>query len=152
MVDPSVTTNLSEINADYVRLFDISTRAHRDVRDLFVAKASVTEPATVEIPVGDEVDTELQYQNPTNDQVPALAGLLSYIDQQYPPQPVNHYHTTHRKHVHRRDGDIHTTLLRRTTQKRELRIQLEHYAPVMYQKRMYKTVVNRPIYIFSNTL
>ena len=135
-MESSVTTNLSEATADFVRLFEPSSRAYRDVRDLFVSQSSVTAPEAVEIQVGDEVDTELQYSNPNNNQVPALQGLLQYLDQQYPAAPVNKYYTTHRKHTHRRDGDAHTTLLRRTTQKRDVRLLLDVYAPVIYNKRV----------------
>ena len=149
-MESSVTTNLSEVHADFVRLFDAGSRRHEDIRDLFVKQSNVVAPETVEIQVGDEVDTELQYNNPDNDQVPALQGLLQYIDQQYPPQPINKYYTTNRRHTHRRDGDTHTTLLKRTVQKREVRVLLDVYSPVIYNKRVTLKKTIRPIFIFPH--
>ena len=109
-MEASATSNLSEVHADFVRLFNTSARRHEDIRDMFVQQSEVAVPETVEIPVGDEIDTALQYTNPNNNQVPALQGLLSYLDQQYPPQPVNKYYTTHRKHTHIDKKAIHIPL------------------------------------------
>ena len=74
------TTNLSEIKADFVRLWDGAALQHTDVRELFVHKSSVVAPELVQIQVGQETDTELIYPVPTNEQVPGLRGLLEYID------------------------------------------------------------------------
>ena len=147
-MEANAITNLSEVTADFVRLFQPSSRTHQDVRDLFVHQADVISPAIVEIPVGDETETILEYTNPTNEQIPALQGLLQYIDQQYPPQPINRYHTTNRRHLHRSDGDTHTTVVKRTIQKRDVRILLDVYAPVIYSKRVQVNKTIRPIYIF----
>ena len=149
-MEASATSNLSEVHADFVRLFNTSARRHEDIRDMFVHKSEVTVPETVEVPVGDEVDTSLQYTNPTNNQVPALQGLLSYLDQQYPPQPVNQYYTINRRHTHRQEGDTHTTLLRRTVQKRDVRVLIDVYAPRVYHKRVQVTKNIRPIFIFPH--
>ena len=149
-MDPSATTNLTEVHADFVRLFDVTSRRHEDVRDIFLSQSKVIIPETVNVQVGDEIDPLLEYTNASNDQVPALAGLLSYLDQQYPPMPINKYYTTFRRHSHRRDGDMHTTLLKRITQKRNVRIHLETYAPVIYNKRVIVNKVTRPIFIFPN--
>ena len=73
----SATTNLSEITADFVRLWDSSALQHKDVRELFVHKSSVVAPELVELQVGQEIDAELIYPAPTNEQVPGLKGLLS---------------------------------------------------------------------------
>ncbi len=63
----SATTNLSELNGDFVRLWDPAALRHRDVRELFVAQASVVAPEAVEVQIGDEVDTELVYPAPTDE-------------------------------------------------------------------------------------
>ena len=59
MVEASATTNLSEVNADYLRLWQPAARTHADVRDIFVDKSAITEPVVVETPIGGtgEVDT-----------------------------------------------------------------------------------------------
>ena len=147
----SATTNLAEVNADSVRLFNAAERRHEDVRELFVAQSNVTQPETVSIQVGDEVDTELVYQNPTGDQVPALDGLLQFIDQQYPGQPINKHYTIYKKYSFRREGDTHTTLLKRQVNKRTVRVNLDLFAPVLYQKRIVVNKITRPIYIFQDT-
>ena len=146
----SATTNLAEVNADVLRLFNTNERRHYDIRSIFVHKSEVTQPATIQIQVGDEIDTSLQYENPTNHQVPALHGLLSYIDQQYPGQPITKYYTTHRKHTHHRDGDTHTTLFKRITQKRDVRVLLDMHSTVVYHKTINIKKVSRPIFIFSS--
>ena len=73
--------------------------------------------------------------------MPALKGLLDYIDQKLPPQTINKYYTTFRKH---------TTLLKRTTQKRDVRVLLDVYAPVVYNKRVTVNKTIRPIFIFPH--
>ena len=76
----SATTNLSELTCDFVRLWDKEALQHKDVKELFVQQASVVAPEAVEVQVGDEVDTELVYPAPSDEQVPSLKGLLTYID------------------------------------------------------------------------
>ena len=75
-------TNLIEIAADSVRIWDSSSRRWTEVRDVFVTKGQITSPVTVSIPVADEDETFLAYQNATSNQVPALDGMLAYIAQQ----------------------------------------------------------------------
>ena len=42
----------------------------------------MTQAREVEIPIGGgEFETELQYENPTNEQVPALKSLLEYLQE-----------------------------------------------------------------------
>ena len=74
-------TNLSEIAADSVSLWDAKFRSWVNVRNVFVDRALVTSPVSVQIPVADEVETLLLYPNATSSQVPALDGLLAYIAQ-----------------------------------------------------------------------
>ena len=47
MAEPSATTNLSEVNTDYLRLWQPAARNHEDIREIFVDKAAVTEPTVV---------------------------------------------------------------------------------------------------------
>lgn len=147
----SATTNLSEVNADFLRVFNPATRVHEDVRDIFVPKASLTEPAVVETQVGDEIDLSLAYENPTNEQVPALQGLLEYLDDRFQGSgTINKYYTINKRYNHTREGDTHVTQLKRQINTRNLRFHIETYAPVFYQKKISTTKVVRPIYIFAN--
>ena len=74
--------NLSEVAADYVSLWDARSRSWINVRDVFIEKAQITSPVTVNIPVADKVETLLVYPNATSGQVPDLEGILAYIAQQ----------------------------------------------------------------------
>ena len=100
----SATTNLSELTCDFVRLCDGEALQHKNVRDLFVAQASVVAPEDIEVQVGDEVDTELVYPAPTDEQVPSLKGLLAYIDARETGGTVNKYYTTRRRHFTLQEG------------------------------------------------
>ena len=81
MVEASATTNLSEIAADFVSLWNPAALRHEEIRGIFVPQSAVVAPTEVQIPVGDEVDTALVYPEPTNSQVPGLKGLLEYLQQ-----------------------------------------------------------------------
>ncbi len=100
----SATTNLSEITADFVRLWDGEALQHKDVRELFVQQASVVSPQAVEVQVGQETDTELIYPAPTDEQVPGLKGLLEYIDARGTGGVVNRHISLKRKHFHLQEG------------------------------------------------
>lgn len=165
-------TNLSEVNADFVRLFDRTEKKHRDIKDIFVDKQAITEASIVDIPIGpDEVETQLEYIDPTNDQVPALASLLEYIQQVYPSAPIHKYFNINRRHLTIRDGDVHlnkTTrvarIARRSTvqrddhhvylktvkqQNRHQHVTIDVFSPHYYQKYVKHVKVVRPIVIFS---
>ena len=151
MAEPSATTNLSEVNADYLRLWQPAARNHEDIREIFVDKAAVTEPTVVETPIGGtgEVDTSLEYAGATNDQVPALRGLLDYVAEQCPPAPVNKYFTINRKQQAQFLGDT-WVLQRKVVQNvRRLRVSVEQFAPVLIQRQVRNVKVVRPIYVFS---
>ena len=47
-------TNLTEIAADSVSIWDASSKRWTEVRDVFVTKGQITSPVTVSIPVADE--------------------------------------------------------------------------------------------------
>jgi hypothetical protein len=100
----SATTNLSEVTADFVRLWDGG--AHREVREMFVNRQSVVAPETVEVQVGQEIDTELVYPTPTDDQLPSLKGLLAYIDGRGTGGVVNKTYTTKRRHYTLNEGAV----------------------------------------------
>jgi hypothetical protein len=102
----SATTNLSELTCDFVRLWDKEALQHKDVKELFVAQASVVAPEAVEVQVGDEVDTELVYPAPSDEQVPSLKGLLAYIDAKDTGGAVSKYYTTHRRHFTLQEGPV----------------------------------------------
>ena len=102
----SATTNLSEVTADFVRLWDSSALQHKDVRELFVHRSSVVSPDLVEIQVGQETDTELVYPAPTDEQVPGLKGLLEYIDARGAGGVVNKHVSLKRKHFHLQEGPV----------------------------------------------
>ncbi len=102
----SATTNLSEVTADFVRLWDSSALQHKDVRELFVHKSSVVSPELVELQVGQETDTELVYPAPTDEQVPGLRGLLEYIDARGTGGVVNKHYSLKRKHFTLQEGPV----------------------------------------------
>ena len=69
MVEASATTNLSEVNADYLCLWQPAITNHVDIRGIFVDKSQVTTPDVVQTPVGNgEVETSRVYNNPNNEQ------------------------------------------------------------------------------------
>ena len=94
-MDANPITNRSEINADFVRLWQPAKVNHEDIREIFVDQSAIIEPIPIETSIGDEIETELVYDAPTNEQIPALKGLLDYIAQ-YPNGTVNKYFTVHR--------------------------------------------------------
>ena len=150
MVKASVTTNLSEINADYLRLWQPSARNHVDVRDIFVDKGAIVAPASVETPVGNgETETTLEYDAPSNEQLPGLKGLLDYLEQQYPCSAVNKYYTINRKQQAQFLGDTWVTQRKITQNVRRLSVSVEQYAPVLIQRQVRNVKVVRPIYVFA---
>ena len=107
MVEANATTNLSEINADFVRLWQPAKVNHEGIRNIFVDQSAITEPIPIETPIGDEIETELVYDAPTNQQIPSLKGLLDYLSQN-PNGTVNKYYTVHRKQQAVFQGDNHS--------------------------------------------
>ncbi len=163
------TTNLSEITADFVRLWDGAALQHKDVRELFVNKASVVAPELVELQVGQETDTELIYPAPTNEQVPGLRGLLEYIDARGTGGVVNKHYSLKRKHFHLQEGPVQQVQQHRVQNthrheqvnseshhsyqkivNKKSTVLLEVFAPVMLVRQVRNTRVTRPIYIFAS--
>jgi hypothetical protein len=125
----SATTNLSEVTADFVRLWDGAALQHKDVRELFLHKQSVVAPESVELQVGQETDTELVYPAPTNEQVPGLRGLLEYIDARGTGGVVNKHVSLKRKHFTLNEGSVHQVQqqVTRATHKHEQLCVVEHH-------------------------
>ena len=164
----SATTNLSEITCDFVRLWDGEALQHKDVRELFVHMTSVVTPDLLELQVGQEIDTELVYPTPTNEQVPGLKGLLEYIDARETGGVVNKNYHIKRKHFTLQEGTLQQVQQHRTHTHRHEHWSLESYnsyqkivkktslvllevfAPVMVVKQTRNTRVTRPIYIFAS--
>ena len=134
-------TNLTEIAADSVRIFNASSRSWTDVRDLFVTKGQITSPVTVSIPVADEVETFLAYQNATSNQVPALDGMLAYIAQQKlgAGNVTNRYVTVKRKNFFTTEGDTHVTQKAVTLQVVKRPVFMDIFAPTFVTKTNHQT-------------
>jgi hypothetical protein len=159
----SATTNLSELTCDFVRLWDGEALAHRDVRELFVHQGDVVAPEAVEVQVGQEIDVELVYPEPTNEQVPGLRGLLQYIDARG-AGVINKHYSLKRKHFTLNEGSVqqvqqhkaqhkHThealftteqhTTLKRASHLHEHRHELHSESHHTYQKKVsHKHLVN----------
>ena len=144
-------TNLSEIAADHVRIFDANSRSWTDVRDVFVTKGQITSPVTVSIPVADEVETFLAYQNATSNQVPALDGMLVYIAQQKlgAGKVTNRYVTVKRKNFFTTEGDTHVTQKVVTLQVVKRPVFMDIFAPMFVTKKIIKQKVVRPTIILA---
>ena len=134
-------TNLTEIAADYVRIFDASSKRWTDVRDVFVTKGQITSPATVSIPVADEVETFLTYPNATSNQVPALDGILAYIVQQKlgAGSVTNRYVSVKRKNFFTVEGDTHVTQKSVTLQVVKRPVFMDISAPTCVTKKNHQT-------------
>jgi hypothetical protein len=76
------TTNLLDVAADRLSIWNSSNNSHEDVREVFVNNSRITTPARILQQVGDETDVILVYNEPSNAQVPALSDLISYIEQE----------------------------------------------------------------------
>ncbi len=159
------TTNLSEVTADFVKLWDGG--AHREVREIFLNKRAVVSPQAVEVQVGQETDTELIYPEPTDEQVPSLKGLLQYIDTRGGGAISKTYHMK-RQHFTLNEGTVQQVQQHKThhthrheqisvtdhhsynkTVKRTSIVLLEVFAPVMLVKQIRNVRVSRPVYIFT---
>ena len=149
-MEPSPTTNLSEVDADYLRLWQPAARTHVDVRELFVAKSQIVEPTETHVPVGnDEVQAVLEYPSPSNEQVPDLKGLLDYMEQRNPASTINKFYTIHRRQKTELLGDTHVIVRKTVKQVRNVRVHVETYAPTLLQRTRVTQKVTRPIYIFA---
>ena len=136
-------TNLSEIAANYVRIFDASSKRWTDVRDVFVTKGQIT--------VADEVETFLTCPNATSNQVPALDGMLGYIAQQKlgAGNVTNRYVTVKRKNFFTTEGDTHVTQKAVTLQVVKRPVFMDIFAPTFVTNKIIKQKVVRPTIILA---
>ena len=149
MVEASATTNLSEVNADFLRLWQPAVLNHVDIREIFVDKGQITNTDVVTTPVGNgEVETSLVYSNPTNKQIPALKDLLDYLAQ-YPSGTVNKYYTINRTQQAIFNGDTHLLNRQVTKNIKNQRVVIEQHAPITIQRTKVVKSITRPIYIFN---
>ena len=149
MVEASATTNLSEVNADYLRLWQPAVLNHVDIREIFVDKSQITNTDVVTTPMGNgEVETSLVYSNPTNKQIPALKDLLDYLAQ-YPNGTVNKYYTINRTQQAVFNGETHLLNRQVTKNIKHQRVMIEQFAPITIRRTKVTNKVTRPIYIFS---
>jgi hypothetical protein len=76
------TTNLLDVAADRLSIWNTAASSHEDVRDIFLNNSNIIGATRTLQQVGDETDVILTFDQPSNAQVPALADLLSYIEQE----------------------------------------------------------------------
>ena len=76
------TTNLQDVAADRLSIFNPEKRRHEDVREVFLNVSKITEATSFEQQVGDEVDVILTYPHPRPGDVPDLAGIVAFIEQE----------------------------------------------------------------------
>ena len=141
-------TNLTEIAADYVRIFDANSKRWTDVRDALSRRGKSRTP--VSIPVADEVETFLTYPNATSNQVPALDGMLAYIAQQKigAGNVTNRYVTVRRKNLFTIEGDTHVTQKAVTLQVVKRPVFMDIFAPTFVMKKILNQKVVRPTIIY----
>ena len=145
-------TNLTEVAADPVSLWNATSKRWVDVRDIFVEKAQITSPVEVVVPVMDEIDTFLAYPNANSKQVPALDGILAYIAQQKlggAAGVTNRYVTIHRKNYSVFEGDTHVTKKAVSLQVVRRPVFMDVLAPTCINKRILRQKIVRPTVIFA---
>ena len=76
------TTNLTDIAADRISIWNVANGQHEDIREIFLNNSKVTDATRFEQQVGDEIDVILTYPDATQEQVPSLAGIVAYIEQE----------------------------------------------------------------------
>ena len=76
------TTNLLDVAADRLSIWNTETSSHEDVREVFVNNSRIKIPTRALQQVGDETDVILVYDEPSNEEVPALSDLIAYIEQE----------------------------------------------------------------------
>ena len=130
-------TNLSEVAADTVSLWNATLKRWVEVRDIFVEKAQITSPVEVSVPVMDEIDTFLAYPNANSKQVPALDGILAYIALQKlggAGFTNNKYVSVRRKNYFTYEGDTHVTKKAVSLQVVRRRVFMDVFAPTFITK------------------
>jgi len=144
-------TNLSEVAADTVSLWNAASKRWVEVRDIFVEKAQITSPVEVSVPVMDEIDTYLAYPNANSKQVPALDGILAYIAQQKlgGAGVTNKYFSVRRKNYFTYEGDTHVTKKAVSLQVVRRPVFMDVFAPTFVTKKILRQKIVRPTIIYS---
>ena len=95
-MDRASWRGILEVEADYIALRDETGEA-TPIQDLFVGVEQIVTPEIREEPVGPGLPPmqTLVYEDPTDDQVPGLASLLEYLEQDRAPK---HYHISTQRH------------------------------------------------------
>jgi hypothetical protein len=95
------TTNLTDVAADRISIWNNEARAQEDIRTIFVNNEQIKGATRVEQQVGDETDIILVFEDTTNEQVPALSDLVEYIAQEKlgADATVNKHYNINRKNV-----------------------------------------------------
>jgi hypothetical protein len=95
------TTNLTDVAADRITLWNNEERSQQDIRTIFVNNEQVKKATRFEQRVGDEVDVVLVFEAPSNQEVPALKDLVEYIAQEKlgDGATVNKYYNVNRKNL-----------------------------------------------------
>jgi hypothetical protein len=75
-------TNLLDVAADRLSIWNTATSSHEDVREIFLNNSRIKGATRLSQQVGDETDVVLIYDQPSNDEVPALSDLLAYMEQE----------------------------------------------------------------------
>ena len=131
-------TLVTEASADFFGLWQPEEGRYRDVRQLFVPQTAITTPIEVEYNIGGgETETRLEYEEPTDDQIPSLKSLLDYLEERPGGQIVKNFYIR-RKHLDIREGDVH--LFSRHKHVRVKRQQsIEAHATHLTQKKISQT-------------
>ena len=81
-MDRASWRGILEIEADHIALRDETGEA-TPIQNLFVGVEQITTPSLHETPIGPGLPPmqTLVYEDPTDDQVPALSSLLEYLEQ-----------------------------------------------------------------------
>ena len=140
-------TNLSEVAADTVSLWNAASKRWVEVLDIFVENAQITSPVKVSVPVMDEIDTFLAYPNANSKQVPALDGILAYIAQQKlgGAGVTNKYFSVRRKNY----CDTHVTKKAVSLQVVRRPVFMDVFAPTFVTKKILRQKIVRPTIILA---
>ena len=76
------TTNLTDVAADRVQIWNGAKGQHENIRDIFLNVSNVISPTRFEQQVGDELDVILTYPEVAEASVPSLEGIVAYIEQE----------------------------------------------------------------------
>jgi hypothetical protein len=95
------TTNLTDVAADRITIWNNEERSQQDIREIFVNNEQVKRATRFEQQVGDETDIVLVYEAPSNSEVPSLKDIVDYIAQEKlgADATVNKFYSINRRNV-----------------------------------------------------